>query len=178
MNTMLENKQFRMALAERYMEADTTIQEEKMLAEYYASHQPDADEEQIATLIRMSHSEADASMLADTADFDRISKDRRPVHMLLRWSSVAAAAIILMLVCLHIGHNQVQPETQSAISTMQILEGMEMISKIEVGEIESVKAEPQGSTVVITVRLTNGKERSYSMTCNSDASSLSFTALN
>lgn len=173
----LNDKQERLALIERYLEADTTIQEEEMLAEYYASHQPDADEEQIATLIRMSHSEADASMLADTADFDRISKDRRPVHMLLRWSPVAAA-IILMLVCLHIGHNQMQPETQSAISTMQILEGMEMISKIEVGEIESVKAEPLDSTVVITVKLTNGKERSYSMTCNSDASSLSFTALN
>ena len=83
-----------------------------------------------------------------------------------------------MLVCLHIGHKQILPENQPAISTMQILEGMEMISKIEVGEIESVKAEPHGSTVVITVKLTDGKERSYSMTCNSDASSLSFTALN
>ena len=30
----------------------------------------------------------------------------------------------------------------------------------------------------VTVKLTDGKERSYSMTCNSDASSLSFTALN
>ena len=98
--------------------------------------------------------------------------------MILKWSSVAAAAVILMLVCLHIGHKPVLPETETAISTMQILEGMEIISKIEVGEIESVKAEPQGSTVVITVKLTNGKERSYSMTCNSDASSLSFTALN
>ena len=47
MNTMLENKQFRMALAERYLDADTTIQEEKMLAEYYASHPIDADEEPI-----------------------------------------------------------------------------------------------------------------------------------
>ena len=35
MNTMLENKQFRKALAERYLDADTTIREEQMLAEYY-----------------------------------------------------------------------------------------------------------------------------------------------
>ena len=158
MNTMLENKQFRKALAERYLEADTTIREEQMLAQYYASHQPDADEEPIAALIKMTH--AGASDMIDTADFDRITKSRRPVRVILRWSSVAAAAIILMLVSLH------------------ILEGMEMISKIEVGEIESVKAEPHGSTVVITVKHTDGKERSYSMTCNSDASSLSFTALN
>ena len=176
MNTMLENKQFRKALAERYLDADTTIREEQMLAQYYASHQPDADEEQIAALIKMTH--AGASDMIDTADFDRITKSRRPLRVILRWSSVAAAAIILMLVSLHIGHKQLQPENQTAISTMQILEGMEMISKIEVGEIESVKAEPHGSTVVITVKLTDGKERSYSMTCNSDASLLSFTALN
>lgn len=176
MNTMLENKQFRKALAERYLDADTTIREEQMLAEYYASHQPDEDEMQIAALIRMTH--AGASDMIDTADFDHITKGGKPVRMILRWSSVAAAAVILMLVSLHIGHKQLQPENQTAISTMQILEGMEMISKIEVGEIESVKAEPQGSTVVITVKLTDGKERSYSMMCNSDASSLSFTALN
>lgn len=176
MNTMLENKQFRKALAERYLDADTTIREEQMLADYYTSHHPDADEEPIAALIKMTH--AGASDMIDTADFDHIPKSRRHVRMFLKWSPVAAAAIILMLVCLHIGHKQILPENQPAISTMQILEGMEMISKIEVGEIESVKAEPHGSTVVITVKLTDGKERSYSMTCNSDASSLSFTALN
>ncbi len=176
MNTMLENKQFRKALAERYLDADTTIREEQMLADYYTSHQPDADEESIAALIKMTH--AGASDMIDTADFDHIPKSRMPVRMFLKWSPVAAAAIILMLLCLHIGHKQILPENQPAISTMQILEGMEMISKIEVGEIESVKAEPHGSTVVITVKLTDGKERSYSMTCNSDASSLSFTALN
>lgn len=176
MNTMLENKQYRKALAERYLDADTTIREEQMLAEYYASHQPEADEEPIAALIKMTH--ANASDMIDTADFDRETTGRRPVRMIIRWGSAAAAAIILMLVCLHIGQKQIQPEAQSSISTMQMLEGMEIISRIEVGEIESVKAEPQGSTVVITVKLTNGKERRYSMTSNSDASSLSFTALN
>ena len=173
---MLENKQYRKALAERYLDADTTIGEEQMLAEYYASHQIDADEEQIATLIKMTH--AGASDMIDTAGFDRITTGRRHVSMFAKWGSAAAAAIILVLLGLHIGHNQMQPEEQSAISTMQMLEGMEIISRIEVGEIESVKAEPQGSTVVITVKLTNGKERRYSMTSNSDASSLSFTALN
>ena len=72
MNTMLENKQFRKALAERYLDADTTIREEQMLAQYYASHQPDDDEMQIAAILRMTH--AGASDMIDTADFDRITK--------------------------------------------------------------------------------------------------------
>ena len=73
---MLENKQFRKALAERYLEADTTIREEQMLAQYYASHQPDADEEQIAALIKMTH--AGASDMIDTADTDACVPAYRP----------------------------------------------------------------------------------------------------
>lgn len=170
----LNDKQERLALIERYLEADTTVQEERMLVEYYASHQPDADEEQISAVIKMSH--PSSSDIIDTADFDRITARRKPVRMILRWSSVAAAAIVLLLVCIHIGKPALLEETSSTMSTAQILEGMEMLSKIEVGEIESVLAKPKGDQVVITVKLTNGNERSYSMSC--DGNSLSFTALN
>ena len=172
---MLENKQFRKALAERYLDADTTIREEQMLAQYYASHQPDDDEMQIAAILRMTH--AGASDMIDTADFDRITARRKPVRMILKWSSVAAAAIVMLMVCLHISKPAIPEETASTFSTAQILEGMEILSKIEVGEIESVLAKPQGEQVIITVKLTNGKERNYSMTGDVDGSSLSFTAL-
>lgn len=174
----LNDKQERLALIERYLEADTTVQEEQMLAEFYASHQPDADEEQIAALIKLSH--PNASDMIDTTEFDRITVHRKPVRMILRWSSVAAAAIVLLLVCLHIGKPASGQAQDSAygISTAQILEGMEMISRIEMGEIESVLAKPQGDLVVITVRLANGKERSYSMSSDVDGNSLSFTAFN
>ena len=172
----LNDKKERLALMERYLEADTTIREEQMLAEYYASHQPDADEEQIASLIKQTH--PNASDMIDTADFDRIIKGRRPVNMILKWSSVAAAAVVLLLICLHLRKPALHEETASTISTAQILEGMEMLSKIQVGEIGSIVAEPKGKEVIITIKLTDGKERSYSMTCNSDASSISFTALN
>lgn len=174
----LNDKKERLALIERYLEADTTVQEEQMLAEYYATHQPDADEEQIASLIKMSH--PSASDMIDTTEFERITVRRKPVQMILRWSSVAAAATILLLVCLHIGKPaSIQaPDSAYGISTAQILEGMEMISRIEVGEIESVLAKPQGDRVVITVKLANGKERSYSMTGDIDGNSLSFTAFN
>mgnify|MGYP007038214800 CR=1 FL=1 len=172
----LNDKQERLALIERYLAADTTVQEEQMLAEYYASHQPDADEEQIAALIKLSH--PNASDIIDTAEFDRITVHRKPVQMILRWSSVAAAAIVLLLVCLHIGKPALPEETASTMSTVQILEGMEMISRIEMGEIESVLAKPQGDRVVITVKLANGKERSYSMSSDVDGNSLSFTAFN
>lgn len=174
----LNDKQERLLLIERYLDADTTVQEERMLAEYYATHTIDSDEEQIAELIKMSHSVADTVMMADTADFDRITVRRKPVSMVLKWSAAAAAAIVVLLVCLHIGKPTLPEETTCTISTAQILEGMEMLSKIQVGEIGSIVAEPQGDQVIITVKLTNGKERSYSMTGDVYGSSLSFTALN
>ena len=172
----LNDKQERLTLIERYLEADTTVQEERMLAEYYATHQPDADEKQISALIKMTHPHA--SDMIDTAEFDHITVRRKPVQMILKWSSVAAAAIVLLLLGLHFGKPALPEETASTMSTAQILEGMEILSKIEVGEIESVMAKPEGDRVVITVKLTNGKERSYSMTGDIDGSSLSFTALN
>ncbi len=172
----LNDKQERLALIERYLEADTTVLEERMLAEYYATHQPDDEEEPISDLIKMTH--PSASDMIDTADFDRITARRKPVRMILKWSSVAAAAIVMLMVCLQISKPAITEETASTFSTAQILEGVEILSKIEVGEIGSIVAEPKGKEVIITIKLTDGKERSYSMTCNSDASSLSFTALN
>ena len=51
----IDNKLERKALIERYLEADTTIAEERAMAEYYAMNQPDADEEAFAQLIMGCH---------------------------------------------------------------------------------------------------------------------------
>ena len=183
----VEDKQTRMALAQRYMDADTSIHEELMLARYYASHPiVDSDEEQIASLIRIVHSETDAMLQLDSSEFDRIvSKHAKPASkslILIRWSVAAAAAVLLLLVCLRHTRPAVEPvQTQDptlAFSPAQILEGMEMLSKIEVGEIESVLAQPTGSTVLITIKLKSGKESTYLMSTDDGGNSLSFMSLN
>lgn len=183
----VEDKQTRMALAQRYMDADTSIHEEMMLARYYASHPiVDSDEEQIASLIRIVHSETDPMLQLDSSEFDRIvSEHRQPAHksrIIISWSAAAAAAVLLLLVCLRLSRPTVEPvQTQDptlAFSPAQILEGMEMLSKIEVGEIESVLAQPTGSTVLITIKLKSGKESTYLMSTDDGGNSLSFMSLN
>lgn len=183
----VEDKQTRMALAQRYMDADTSIQEELMLARYYASHPiVDSDEEQMASLIRIAHSEADPMLQLDSSEFDRIvSKHAQPASKslnLIRWSAAAAAAVLLLLVCLRLNRPVAEPvqsdETTLQVSTAQILEGMEMLSRIEVGEIESVLAQPTGSTVLITIKLKSGKESTYLMSTCDGGNSLSFMSLN
>lgn len=183
----LEDKQTRMALAERYMGADTTISEELMLARYYASHPiVDSDEELVASLIRIAHSEADPYAALDSSEFDRIVSNHkqpaRKIRAITIWSATAVAAVLLLLVCLHLNRPVAEPvqsdETTLPVSTAQILEGMEMLSKIEVGEIESVLAQPTGSTVLITIKLKSGKESTYLMSTDDGGNSLSFMSLN
>ena len=41
---MIKDKKQRQKLIARYLEADTTVQEEIMLAEYYRTHRADADD--------------------------------------------------------------------------------------------------------------------------------------
>ena len=53
------NKKHRQKLIARYLEADTTVQEEIMLAEYYRTHKAEADEADVARLILMDYPVAD-----------------------------------------------------------------------------------------------------------------------
>lgn len=179
-----DNKQERLALAERYLNAETTVQEDQILAHYYATHSVDPDEKEFAAMLTVSRSEADSLLLADTSDFDRIvGKTASKQQTILAWTAAAAAVALMIILPLSLRHKSAQPvlseqDEQTTISTMQIMEGMEMLSKIEVGEIESIYAQPTGSTVLITLRLKNGMERTFLMSCDAEENSMSFIALN
>ena len=178
-----DNKQERLALAERYLNAETTVQEDQILAHYYATHSVDPDEKEFAAMLTVSRSEADSSLLTDTSEFDRIvGKPAGKRHTILAWTAAAAVALMIILP-LSLRHKSAQPilseqDERTTISTSQIMEGMEMLSKIEVGEIESIYAQPTGSTVLITLRLKNGMERTFLMSCDAEENSMSFIALN
>ena len=47
---MIKDRKYRQKLIARYLEADTTVQEEIMLAEYYRTHKVGADEADVARL--------------------------------------------------------------------------------------------------------------------------------
>ena len=56
---MIKDKKQRQKLIARYLEADTTVQEEIMLAEYYRTHKADDDEADIARMILMDYPKAE-----------------------------------------------------------------------------------------------------------------------
>lgn len=103
MNTPdINNKEVRMRLVSRWLDTETTVDEERMLAGYYRSHRPDADEKDVAMLICAMQS-MDAGVRSFDEDLEKeydllvgkpaaTGSGRR---ILLRIAGVAAAAVII-----------------------------------------------------------------------------------
>ena len=95
----LEDRNIRRTLADKYLSAETTIREERELAEYYQSHSPEDDEKALAGLLLAIEGER---LLSDDgeAEFDRIvnenkqSLNRRRVLRLA--AGIAAAAVVAL----------------------------------------------------------------------------------
>lgn len=128
---MRQDREFYRDLAARYLEADTTAEEEKALAEYLARYAESAEDKALARLLMLEHHgylhvsgpcadmEEDACMLlSDEAEkeFDRIVSGRRPAvcRTVMRnpaWKRIlwyvslpaCAAAIALAVALLHTG---------------------------------------------------------------------------
>ena len=128
---MRQDREFYRDLAARYLEADTTAEEEKALAEYLARYAESAEDRALARLLMLEHHgylhvsgpcadmEEDACMLlSDEAEkeFDRIVSGRRPAvcRTVMRnpaWKRIlwyvslpaCAAAIALAVALLHTG---------------------------------------------------------------------------
>lgn len=181
----LDNKQERLALAERFLDAETTVQEEQMLARYYATHPVESDEKEFAAMLAVSRSEADSSLLADTSVFDRIvGKTASKQHAILAWTSAAAVAAILIIPILVLKEHSLSDSSanmsasEPVLTPQQVIDGIETMIKLEPSEVASVTAKPTGSTMLIVVELQNGKEKKYLMESNSSDGSVSFYALN
>ena len=136
---MRQDREFYRDLAARYLEADTTAEEEKALAEYLARYAESAEDRALARLLMLEHHgylhvsgpcadmEEDACMLlSDEAEreFDRLVSGRgpavcrpimrKPVWKRILWyvSLPVCAAIALAVVLLHTGPgNDPEPET-------------------------------------------------------------------
>ena len=130
---MRQDREFYRDLAARYLEADTTAEEEKALAEYLARYAESAEDKALARLLMLEHNgcsqvsgapgcadtEEDSCMLlSDEAEreFDRMVSGRRPAvcRPVMRkpaWKRIlwyvslpaCAAAIALAVALLHTG---------------------------------------------------------------------------
>ena len=175
----IKDKEIRLQLIAKYLEAETTVAEEAMLHAYYMANKADEDEQAIARMICMEH--ADADLLSDEGAevFDRIvsqtnPKQSRPIIRRIAWISGAAAAIALLLVLnVQLPQEEVPSE---AFTTVEIAGYVQELMNVE--DVETVTASPIKECVLVTATLADGTTKMYIMNKDSEEGSTSMLAIN
>lgn len=147
---MIKDKKQRLKLIARYLEADTTVREEIMLAEYYRTHKADADEADIARLILLDYPKAEV-----LSDPER-KRDIRQISLAI----TAIAACIALMVMFII------PRSDQEFTVTEIAENMNILMEMNNQDVESIVAEPKGTSVILTAKLKDGSSTTFVMVRN------------
>ena len=175
----IKDKEIRLQLIAKYLEAETTIAEEAMLHTYYMENKADEDEQAIAQMICMEHADADLLSAEGAEEFDRIvsqtkPKQSRPIIRRIAWISGAAAAIALLLVLnVQLPQEEVPSE---AFTTVEIAGYVQQLMNVE--DVETVTASPIKECVLVTATLADGTTKMYIINKDSEEGSTSMLAIN
>lgn len=155
----IRNKEMRRELIRRYMDAETSPNEEKLLANYYTCHEPDNDEQAIAQLIRMEN--INDSLLSDEGvdEFDRIingakQKNKQNRMYWIAWASGIVAIIALLFMSV--------PST-SQLNTTEIAQSIHEMMNLPMNDIVSITATPIDEHVWIKTTLKDGTTQTFIM---------------
>ena len=174
----IKDKDTRMALVAKYLEADTTVAEEALLAAYYAANEAEEDERAIAQMIRMEHANEALLSKEGAEEFDRIMsqtkpKQSRPIIRRIAWISGAAAIALLLVLNVQLPQEEVPSE---AFTTVEIAGYVQQLMNVE--DVETVTASPIKECVLVTATLADGTTKMYIMNKDSEEGSTSMLAIN
>ena len=176
----IKDKEIRLQLIAKYLEAETTVVEEAMLHAYYMENKADEDEQAIARMICMEH--ADADLLSDegTEEFDRIVSENqakpRKTNVRHLWIGGWAAAVTLLLVLNITIQRKEEPATSAAFNTVEIAGCIQQLMTVE--DVTSVTASPVKECVLVTAQLADGTTKMFIMNKDSEEGSTSMLAIN
>ena len=174
----LTDKNFRKELIARYLDADTDVAEEMLLAEYFATHQPEADEAAVAKMVLAERPEA--LLAAGEREFDReagacgaapAGTRRAARRWRLALTGLAAAAALALILLL-------RPASKDtpAFTPLEIAESLNTIMDLGLGDVESLTAVPSGANIIVTVRLKDGSDLPFIMSKDGDTGTLSLAS--
>ena len=166
------NKELRKSLIGKYLNAETDVEQELMLAEWFATHDAGPEEEQVARLIFAEYPEAGYD--GAEREFDSIIASRKMRVRVVRWTYVFAACVAVAGgVALFFPH---RPTCD--FNGLEIAQGIERIMFLDMENVESVTARPKGNNVIITALMTDGSKCSYLMSKDGGTCAVSITAMN
>jgi len=174
----MTDKNYRKELIAKYMNAETDAAEEIRLAEYFATHQPDADEAAVAKMVLAERPEA--LIAAGEREFDReagacgaapAGTRRAARRWRLALTGLAAAAALALVLLLRPASREVPPFTP-----LEIAESLNTIMDLGLGDIESATAVPSGANILVTVHLKDGTDLPFIMSKDGDTGTLSLAS--
>lgn len=153
----------RKTLIERYLSADATPEEERLLAQSFASFPPEGEEEKAVAELLGIIGPVETEPLEDASDqFDQMVRSARKRAIRI-WSLTfsGVAAVLLAVVFLHRKPESVETESPS---TMELLQQLQLISNMDPAEAEDYEFRPVGDGFIMTARFKDGSEASYILT--------------
>ena len=101
------------------------------------------------------------------AEFDRVlavgerKRHRRNMRRAAGFATTCAAAVALVL-----WHKPTRQATESPLTPIQIAAGIQQMMLLDIGDIQTIEATPEGSYAILTAHLKDGTSCSYIMECD------------
>lgn len=142
----------------RYLEAETSPEEERLMADSF-THQPPADEEELA-VFRMLQARSPIETPAlpeESATYDRILR-RRAFN---RWGIALSGMAAAVLLAVFFWKTPGPAEEQGAVDTLEMVRQIELISALDPAEADGYEFKPAGEGFIMTARYKDGRSASF-----------------
>lgn len=166
------NREYRKILIEKYLNAESSLEDERMLAEWFSTHEAEADEASVSKLILAEYPECSYNFAGKEFDAIVATAGRRSRIMKWTFSFAACATIVIGLGIFY------TKEKTCDFNGLEIAQGIEQIMSLDMENVESITARPKGNNVIITALMNDGSTCSYLMSKDAATSSVSITAMN
>ena len=167
----INNKVFRKKLIAKYLDAETSLAEERMLVDYFLSHKDvDEDEQAFVKMIRMENIQTNLLSDKGVEEYDRIVSEtkqeskRIPLRRMI-WVGGIAASIALFFMLSPVF-------TSPKANTMEIVQCIQQVINLPMDEIASITATPVNDYVWVKAELKDGKTKTFIMSENKGTTSL------
>lgn len=156
----------RKELIRLYLEADTTVEQERELYDSFASMPPADDEEEAVFRMMNAILPVRLSTLPEAdEEYDRMVKPSR-MRSFRTWgiSLAGIAAVILTLVFLVRKPGSTSEQEEPQYEYMDVLQQIAFISNFDPGEADNLEFRPVGDGFVMTAHFPDGQTASFMVT--------------
>ena len=171
----IEDKKYRKEIIDKYLDANTTLTEEKILTDYFlTNHNIDEDELAIAQMIRMEHIPQLSNEGVEI--YDKIIKEQKnsshkSLFQQITWLSAVAASIALLFMTIPRNDTQL-------LDTTEIAQCIQQVINIDLEDMISVTTTPVDGYLWTTVELDNGTTKTFILSQDNKKGTTCLLAIN